>query len=156
MKIGIPFVLLCIITISDSLASEPLHPGLTAEQVLTLKGQPYYQTEHYSHQKGQQVWLYTQKKEDKTVEEKKIIDSETKWPTLYRKTVTRTCDVGDVFVEVSKGVVQSVIPANAAMAYGPCVVVTLEEFLPIVDGKPSEVPVRQTTNTVLEKGVQKN
>src|SRR3989338_3104218 len=143
MKLFILLILLCITFVSTSLASDSIQSGLSEEQLIRLKGQPYYQTEHYSHKKGEQVWLYTKKKEDKTVEERNIVDAETQWPTLYRKTVTRTCDVGDVFVEVSQGVVQSVIPANAAMAYGPCVIATLEEFLPIVDGKPSEVRSRK-------------
>lgn len=144
-------LLFCLASFTPSFAAEPLRSGLSAEQLVTLKGQPYYQTEHYSQRKGEQVWLYTKKKEEKSVDEKNITDAETQWPTLYRKTVTRTCEVGDIFVEVSQGIVKSIIPANTAMAYGPCVVETLEEFLPIVDGKPSEAKARKTTNTTLEK-----
>src|SRR3989338_680760 len=124
MKLIILLIVFCAATAS-SFAADSLRPGMTAEQVVKLKGQPYYETEHYSHRTGEKVLLYTQKKETKTVDEKQIMDSQTNWPTLHRITVTRACDVGDIFVEVSQGVVKSVIPANTTLAYGPCQIGTL-------------------------------
>lgn len=132
------------------LAVETVKPGITIQQVINIKGQPYYQTENFAHKTGEQVWLYTKKKEDKKIEEKKIMDTQTNWPTLYRKTVTKTCEIGDIFIEVSQGVVKNVIPANNSISYGPCLIETLEEFLPIVDGKPSQTPNRTTQNSKLE------
>lgn len=150
MKIMIHIALLYFFITTNSFAAESLRPGLTVDQLIALKGQPYYQTEHYSHIKGEQVWLYTEKKANKTVDEKQIIDPTNQWPTLNRKTVTRTCDVGVVFVEVSQGIVKNVLPANTTLPYGPCVIETVEEFLPIVNGKPAEIPARKNSNTVLQ------
>lgn len=146
-------VLLCFG--APAYAVGPIRPGMTTDQLIAIKGNPYYQTEHFANRTGEQVWLYTKKKEEKTVEQKEMLDPQTNWQTLYRKTVTKTCEVGDVFVQVSKGQVQSVNPANSAMSYGPCTITSLEEFLPIVDGKPATTPSRRTENTVFEQPVRR-
>lgn len=138
------------VSVSLANTSLPIKPGLKEQQVLTARGQPYYQTENYTTRHGEQVWLYTKSKAQKTVNEKKIMDEKTHWLTLYRKTTERTCQVGDIFVEMSQGIVHSVMPANENMAYGPCVIETTEEFLPIVNGKPTEIAARKASNTVLE------
>ncbi|MBX7149929.1 hypothetical protein K1X76_12740 [bacterium] len=132
--------------------AQTITPGMKAADVTALKGQPYYQTSHYSHKPDDQVWLYTKAESNKKVDEKQITDTQTNWPTLYRKTVERTCQVGDVFVEVTNGVVKNVIPANNKMSYGPCSITTTEEYLPIVNGAPSNTPSRTVNNTELDGG----
>lgn len=133
------------------LRAQEVHVGIKQEELISIKGQPYYQTEHYSNRPGEQVWLYTKKETQKQVDEKQIVDDKTGWLTLYRKTVVRTCEVGDIFVQISQGVVKSIIPAKVNTTYGPCSIETTEEFLPIVNGVPAKVPTRSTTNTTVEE-----
>lgn len=141
----------CLFGSQLAIADDTLRSGMKASEVIAIKGQPYYQTEHLAHKKGDEIWLYTKNKEDKSVDEKRIIDQQTNWPTLYRKTTTKSCAIGDVFVEMSHGVVKSIIAAKNSMAYGPCVISVLEEFLPLVDGKPAATPQRTIQNSTLEK-----
>ncbi len=112
-----------------------IKPGMTVSELISQRGQPFYQTENFSHSSGDQVWLYTKKKTQKTVNENQERDTATQWLMLHRKTVTRSCEVGDVFVTISKEKVVAVKPANADIAYGSCVVETKDEVLPISAGQ---------------------
>ena len=105
---------------------------------LTL-GRPYYATEHHPvFVDYEQVWLYAKPEIKNDVQEERIIDFQTNWPTLHRKTRTQKCLVGDFFVLWDRGVVDDIVSEKERKVFGSCTVETSEAFLPIVDGKPVE------------------
>ncbi|MBX7148339.1 hypothetical protein K1X76_04585 [bacterium] len=102
-------------------------------------GEPFYATEHHPiYVDYEQVWLYTKIEKSNDVSEEKIIDPTNNWPTIHRKTKTKSCTLGDTFVLWDRGVVDDIKPANDRQIYGKCTIETSEAFLPIVNGVPVE------------------
>jgi hypothetical protein len=139
-----------------SAADRELFQGLTEEQKNNLKegrivegynewmvtmalGKPFYKSEHHpTHKNYEQIWLYTKKIDDKKIKEDRIIDPQTRWPSVQRITKVKTCTVGDFFVLFDRSVVVKTVPDDSNKVYGTCLVSTTEEVLPIVKGKVIE------------------
>lgn len=121
------------------LQSGKIEEGYNAWMAKIALGDPYYTSEHHPvYVDYEEVWLYAKPEIEKDVDEKKITDPQTQWPTVYRKTTTKTCQIGDFFLLFDRGVIKKVIKDDSKKIYGNCVIETTEEFLPIVDGKPVE------------------
>lgn len=96
-------------------------------------GTPYYKSEHHPIYKDyEQVWLYTKNDINETVNEEKIIDPQTNWPTEYRLIRIKTCLIGDFFLLFDRGVIEKIVPDDSGKRYGSCTIETREEFIPIV------------------------
>lgn len=96
-------------------------------------GEPYYKSEHHPIYKDyEQVWLYTKNQVDQTVNEEKIIDTQTNWPTKHRLIRIKTCLIGDFFLLFDRGVIEKIVPDHSGKRYGSCTIETREEFIPIV------------------------
>lgn len=102
-------------------------------------GKPFYGTEHHPiYVDYEQVWLYTKPEITTKVNEEKIMDKQTNWPTIYRTSSTQSCTIGDFFLLYDRGVVDKIVPVTDRKVYGSCTLETSEAYLPIVDGKPVE------------------
>ena len=113
--------------------------GFNAWMVKLALGEPFYGTEHHpKFVDYEEVWLYTRPQVNQDVSEKRIIDSQTNWPTLHRTTRKKTCNVSDFFVLWDRGVVQDIHKETHPQVHGSCVIETEKAYLPIVDGKPVE------------------
>ena len=113
--------------------------GFNEWMVKLALGDPYSATEHHPvFVDYEQVWIYTKPDVQNQISEEKIIDRQTNWPTIHRKTYKKTCTIGDFFVLFDRGVVQKIVPDHEHKLHGSCTVETSEAFLPIVDGKPVE------------------
>jgi len=116
-----------------------IEDGYNAWMAKIALGEPYYTSEHHPiYVDYEEIWLYARPEIKKNIDEKKITDPQTQWPTLYRKTTTKTCQIGDFFLLFDRGVIKRVVKDDSKKVYGNCVIETTEEFLPIVDGKPVE------------------
>ncbi len=113
--------------------------GFNEWMVKLALGEPFYGTEHHPiYQDYEQVWLYTKQESTNNVTEEQIIDPQTNWPTIHRKTSTKRCTVGDFFILYDRGVVDKIAPDPEKKIYGSCTIETSEAYLPIVNGKPVE------------------
>lgn len=111
--------------------------GFNEWMVKLALGKPYYGTEHHPiFVDYEQVWLYTKTEVKQDVDERRITDPKTNWPTLHRKIKKETCQIQDFFILWDRGVVQKVVDAAYDRNSGPCTISEEEEYLPIVDGKP--------------------
>ncbi len=125
----------------DKISHGEIDKGFNEWMVKLALGDPFYATEHHPvFVDYEQVWLYTKPDVNHEVSEEKIIDRQTNWPTVHRKTRTKTCMITDYFVLWDRGVVDSISPAKDKKVQGSCTIETEEAFLPIVDGKPVEAP----------------
>lgn len=116
-----------------------INKGFNAWMVKLARGEPFYATEHHPTYKDyEEVWLYVKPDIDEKIDEERIIDPQTNWPTLHRKVRKKVCYVSDFFVLWDRGVVEEYFSAKERKQYGSCVIETQEAFLPIVDGKPVE------------------
>lgn len=96
-------------------------------------GEPYYKSEHHPVYKDyEQVWLYTKSKIDEAMNEEKIIDPQTNWPTQHRLIKIKTCLIGDFFLLFDRGVIEKIVPDHSSKRYGSCTIETREEFIPII------------------------
>lgn len=121
------------------LANGKVEEGYNEWMVKIALGEPFYTSEHHPvYVDYEQVWLYVRPEIKKDVAEKKITDPQNNWPTLYRATTTKTCQVGNFFLLFDRGVIKKIVNDDSKKVYGNCVIENTEEFLPIVDGKPVE------------------
>ncbi len=125
----------------DKIARGQIDMGFNEWMVELALGKPFYGTEHHPvFVDYEQVWLYTRPETKVSVNEERIIDAQTNWPTVHRKTTKKTCNISDYFVLWDRGVVQDIRQANEKSVHGSCTIENEEAFLPIVDGKPVENP----------------
>lgn len=117
-----------------------IEEGFNAKMVVWALGEPFYNTEHLIYPEYEQVWLYTKEDRKEKTTEKKIIDPVNNWPSIHRIKNTESCTVGDFFVLFDRGVVEKIVKDTSGKRYGSCRFETVEEFLPIVDGKVKENP----------------
>lgn len=117
-----------------------IEEGYNAKMVLWALGEPFYNTEHLIYPEYEQVWLYTKEDRKENITEKKIIDPVNNWPSIHRVKNTESCTKGDFFVLFDRGVVDKIVKDTSGKRYGSCRLETVEEFLPIVDGKVKENP----------------
>lgn len=101
-------------------------------------GQPFYSVEHDPRFIDYEiVELYTKNVVKSDVQEKRIVDRQTNWPSIHRTTRKETCQVGDYFLLYNRGIVEKIVKAKPKH-HGRCVIETSESILPIVNGKPVE------------------
>lgn len=113
--------------------------GFNAWMVELAWGKPYYGTEHHPiYTDFEEVWLYTKPHVIREINENKIIDPQTNWPTIHRFTKTKTCQVGDIFLLWDRGIVNEIKKADTHTVHGSCTIETEEVFLPIVEGQANE------------------
>lgn len=113
--------------------------GFNAWMVKMALGSPLYGTEHHPvYTDYEEVWLYSKPDVSTKVQEDKIIDPQTNWPTIHRITTTKKCNVDDFFVLWDRGVVVSINEARDHNINGTCTIEREEAYLPIVNGKPVE------------------
>lgn len=118
-----------------------IEKGFNAWMVELAMGKPFYATEHHPiYTDYEEVWLYTKPDVTESVRENKIIDPQTNWPTIHRKSRKKICYIADFFVLWDRGVVERFHRARERKAHGSCTIETQEAFLPIVNGKPVEPP----------------
>lgn len=125
----------------DKIARGEIEPGFNEWMVETALGKPFFATEHHPvFTDFQQVWLYTKPEVIETVNEETIIDPQTNWPTVHRKTTKKTCNISDYFVLWDRGVVQDIRKATERSVHGSCTIENQEAFLPIVDEATQKAP----------------
>lgn len=113
--------------------------GYNEWMVMLALGKPFYKSEnHPTHKNYEQIWLYSKKIDERKVKEDRLIDPQTRWPSVRRVTRIKTCTVGDFFVLFDRGVVVKTIADDKNKVYGTCQISTTEEMLPIVKGKVVE------------------
>jgi len=113
--------------------------GFNEWMIRLAVGGPFYGTEHHPiYTDYEQVWLYAKAEVKNDVREEKIIDRQTNWPTIHRKTRKETCMIGDYFLLFDRGLVEKIVIVRGRQVHGSCTIETSEAFLPIVDGKPVE------------------
>lgn len=117
-----------------------IEEGFNAKMVVWALGEPFYNTEHLIYPEYEQVWLYTKEDRKEKTTENKIIDPVNNWPSIHRVKTTESCTIGDFFVLFDRAVVDKIVKDTSGKRYGSCRFETVEEFLPIVDGKVKENP----------------
>jgi hypothetical protein len=107
--------------------------GYNEWMVRLALGEPFYGTEHHPiYVDYEQVWFYTKQDVDERLDENKIMDPQTNWPTIHRKKYKKTCTVGDFFLLFDRGVVEKITKDKSGKVHGSCTIETSEEFIPIV------------------------
>lgn len=117
-----------------------IEEGFNAKMVLWALGEPFYNTEHLIYPEYEQVWLYTKEDRKEKTTENKIMDPVNNWPSIHRVKNMESCTIGDFFVLFDRAVVDKIVKDTSGKRYGSCRLETVEEFLPIVDGKVKENP----------------
>lgn len=117
-----------------------IEEGFNSKMVVWALGEPFYNTEHLIYPEYEQVWLYTKEDRKEKTTENKIMDPVNNWPSIHRVKNMESCTIGDFFVLFDRAVVDKIVKDTSGKRYGSCRFETVEEFLPIVDGKVKENP----------------